>query len=140
MRKMSSSVRKSRKQRRQWWIVAVTGLTMLAGLFFGSALDANLLTSAAQGTQSFEEGWKPFQNHLHQVSTRSAWIGLLFLILAGFALPRAQRVARRYFQAVRVLQPKPGLLLLTAIFLISGVSGFFLGKALDHFLTALNVF
>ena len=113
--------------------------TALSGMFFGNALDAELLASEVQRTTSFEDGWQSFHDHLHQLYERSAWIGLVFLILAGFALPRARRAVRRYFPNNRMLQPRPGALLLIGIFLLCGMAGYLLGTVMDRALTMLAV-
>ena len=131
--------RKSRKSRRQLWIVAVALSTLLSGLLFGNALDAGLLASEAHRTTSFEEGWVPFHQHLSHISELSAWIALVFLLCAASALPRSRRVARRYFPTVKILELKPGLLLLAGIFLLGGLSGFFLGTPIDRFMTATGM-
>ena len=134
-----TSDRKSRKNRKQMWIAAVAGSTVFSGIFFGSALDAKLLATEVQNTTSFEEGWKPFHEHLQQLSERSAWIGLLFLILAAFALPRARRAVRRYFLNMKMLQPRPSSLLLGGLLLLSVTSGYLLGKTMDRVLTKMEI-
>ncbi len=121
------------------WIVAVAGSTVISGLFLGNALDAKLLALEVKKTPSFEEGWQSFHDHLHQLSERSAWLGLLFLILAGFALPRARRAVRRYFPNTKMLQPRPSTLLLAGILSVSVTGGYLLGTVIDRVMTALDI-
>ena len=121
------------------WIVTVAGFTLLSGLFLGNAFDAHLLAAEAQRTRSFDEGWKPFHDHLSQIADRSAWIGLLFLVIATFALPRARRVVRSYFPAVKMLQATSGSLLLAGILLLGGIAGFMLGAFMDRAMTGVGL-
>ena len=131
--------RKSRKSRRQLWIVAVAVSTLFSGLFSGNALDASLLASEVHRTTSFEEGWDPFHQHLARLSELSAWIALIFFIGAVVAFPRARRAAMRYFPAVKLLSPKPALFVLAGIFLVAGVAGYLLGTPIDRMITATGL-
>ncbi len=131
--------KKSRKTRRQLWIGALAGSTMLSGLLFGNAIDANLLATSAKQTLNFDEGWQAFQDHLHHLSDTSAWLGLIFLLFVGFAMPRAYLVARRYFPEIKLFQVKWAVLLISALFVLGGVIGVLDGSLIDRILTETNI-